>query len=246
MKPRVELSGLGHYCVCTIVSAKDLEKASKFLQTSIVVEQEKNKRWHLDLGRYHPFGLEGSMCFLDKDLDVEEIKIGWYPGRLRDAMITHYYLSRAISFDSDVSDSPALSGDFLEVMASQSSQGWCVGANFGNDIWDVIENPIFSDLLPQINADIRNWWQDDSGSEMLGQYTTVFNGREGLTLQVYQPTGNGLWIVGSRKIDGCYGYQFMDHNTDTSHQAFAHILSLCIILKHCRDFIAQNHYQAVK
>lgn len=242
MKPRVELSGLGHYGVCTIISNPDFKKAIELLKKYQEKLQKlgKEEDWQLDINSYSRFGLDRCMNFLENDLEAPEIKIGWNPKKIYQAIETHCHLARKASFGSSFEETRNLSGDFLEVMASHCENGWFVAANFGTDIWDVIENPAFRKLLPQINSNIQKWWQDMYGSKMDGQYSTVFNGRCGLVLQVYQPLGNGLWIAGDRQFDGCSDYQFTSHNTDTSQQAFSHILSLCIILKYCREFIAQN------
>lgn len=246
MKPRVELSGLGYYGVCTVISRKDLEHAVELLKKrqERLLEQGKDKEedWgNLDLNLWHPFGLDRSMRFLTKEPDAPEVKLGWNPNSLPQAMETHYFLATKASVGTSFEEKRDLTGDFLDISASPSSgQGWFVRANFGDVIWDVIENPAFPEMLPQINSDIQKWWQDMYGSEMSAQYATRPLGRNGPVLSIYQPIGSGLWIAGDRQIEGLSGYQLHDHNTDTGYQAFAHVLSLCIILKHCRDFIAKN------
>jgi hypothetical protein len=124
----------------------------------------------------------------------------------------------------------------LEVDSGRATNGWYVGANFGAGVWDIIESPKFTPLLPKINADIRKWWEDQSGRKEWAQYTTVFDGKDGLTLQVYQPGSKGLWIAGSRNsCNSCGLYQLVDHNTDSWRDAIAHVLSLSIVLKYCRE-----------
>jgi len=224
---RTELSGVGHYGVCTVVFRDDLEKLLALLSSSPVSEGWEN----FELDPWKPMGFNGSFQILTKDQAEPEIKLAWYPGRLSDALVSHGLLMRGMASFTEKGKSPRA----LEVFSAKTSSDWHLQADFGDDIWDVIESSDFAKILPKINAEIRSWWEDQSGVPELGQYTIVFGGRNGPTLQVYQPRGSGLWICGSRH--GGSSHQLTDHNTDSSRDCFAHVLSLCMILKHCRAVI---------
>jgi hypothetical protein len=218
---RTEMSGVGHYGICTIVPRDGLEKLLVLFSGLPISESWEN----LDFDPWKPMGFGGSLRVLDKDPLEPEIKLAWSPGILSNAMVSHSLLMRGKeTFGEEVKNSGA-----LEVYLAKTSSGWCLQADFGDDIWDVIECPEFTEVLPKINAEIRFWWEDQSGMPRPGQYATVFDGQCGPTLQVYQPRGDGLWVAGSRnrRTGGCSQRQLTDHNTDSSRDCLL-TCSLCV------------------
>lgn len=234
MNIRTELSGVGNYVVCSIIDRALLENIIQKFRQALKLDRhdpELDKWCNLDLERFRSFGLNDSLYVETKDDNDPVVRLLWRPDRLADALKSIGWLMKLASFIG-TRPNTAVQGDGLEVYPIRSDNGWTVYANFGGSIWDIIEDQEFQEQLPQINADIRKWWEDHNGEVTLGQYTTVFRGKDGPTLQVYQPSGSGLWICGCRLSN--YEYQFVDHNTDHYVQAFSHVISLCIILKHCR------------
>lgn len=232
---RVEFSGYGHYGICTILDRQDLISIIDEIRG---LEQYQDAWANLDYPDYlnRPMGFDSALWPIHADSLClgPDVRLAWRPGKIG-AAIRSYQLLYQIARSRGMQASQADMGERnLYLIAGPATDNWFVQASFGHQIWDVIERPDFSDLLPVINADIRCWCEDQSGTLELGRYTTVFAGRDGLTLQVHQPDGNGLWIVGSRRHSNSSGYQLTDHNTDCASHAMAHIVSLCTILKHCR------------
>ncbi|MBP9855936.1 MAG: hypothetical protein KBC48_01335 [Candidatus Pacebacteria bacterium] len=221
-----EFSGIGNYGVCTIIPRDILENSMDMLQKS-----SRGENWeNFDLNHYRPLGIKN--CFrIISEQDEFKVKLSWLSHHLADALRSHglLMLCAAELMTKD------RSGAGLEIHSAQISNGWCLQANLGDQIWDVMESPKISEILPQINSEIRTWWEDQEGVARHGQYAIIFSGKDGLTLQINQPTGNGVWVAGSRKSDNTN--QITDHNTDTSFQCFAHVLSLCVVLKHCRKVV---------
>lgn len=235
MLVRTELAGYGHYVVCTIIPRVILEKVVELLLVSSLAKDWENK----EFDHSAPTGCTGfgnSLYIETKDESDPEVKLIWYPHRLAKALDSAWLLQKiayVLKYDNPSwkSLNPGLMS--LEVSAGESSgPGWFARANFSEAVWDVIESPSFPGLIPAINRDIQNWWEDQRGCRVRGQYLTFFQGRDGPTIHVYQPDGNGLWIEGSRQTNT--DYQLCDHNTDCFRHAFIHVLSLCIVLDHCR------------
>jgi len=223
---RTELSGVGHYGVCTIVQRDELGKLFELLSSSPINDDWQN----FELDPWKPTGFNGSFRILTKDQAEPEVKLAWRPGYTSDALVSHGLLMRGKASFEEVVENPRS----LEVYPAKTPSDWHLQADFGGDIWKVIESPGFPKILPKINAEIRSWWEDQSGSPESGQYAAVFDGQYGKTLQVDQ-RGGGVWIAGSRKSR--YAHHLADHNTDSSRDCFAHVISLCVILKHCRTVI---------
>ena len=160
---RTELSGCGHYGVCTIVPRDVLEK---LMESFVHLSSSANTDWdnwsNLDLDPWKPFGINGSWRFLTKDDQESEVRLAWDPGHLGDALISQNMLMRFASIVSDGKETKA--GANLEICTGRMSEGWFAQANLGDDIWKVIESSDFPNLLPKINADIRHWWEDQSAS----------------------------------------------------------------------------------
>lgn len=232
---RVEFSGYGHYGICTILDRQDLISIIDEIRG---LEQYQDSWANLDYPDYlnRPTGFDSALWPIPADHHSLEanVRLGWRPGKLGAAIRSHQLIWHMASSRGMQASQPELGESNLYLIAGPTANGWFVQASFGNPIWDVIERSDFIGLLPQINADIRSWCEDQSGTREDGQYTTVFTGRDGPTLQVYQPDGDGLWIVGSRQHSNSSGYQLTDHNTDCATHATAHIVSLCTILKYCR------------
>ncbi|MEX0910327.1 MAG: hypothetical protein WDZ73_01060 [Candidatus Paceibacterota bacterium] len=206
----------------------DLPAMVEFLQ--------KRKDWeNPEFEPYKPIGFDGSLTTLDlEDGQSEEICWGWNPRRIENSMESHTLLSQMHKMLNRKVKNPG--GMWLEgVACAMSSRGWAVGANFSPAVWNIIESQAFQEWLPTINENIQKWWEDQTWSRQRAQYTTVFDGRDGPTLQVYQPAGNGLWICGCRNDSYSQQYQITDHNTDTPLLALGHVVSLCTILKFCRQ-----------
>ncbi len=231
----VELSGLGHYGVCTIVPPDLLRALRDMIENSAHAAKFKSS-----ISETGPFGVDEALrpnFYGDKE---EALKVIWIPGKLEGAMLSHEILRQCASLLEPQSPLPVDDKTLtLEVAVGRSgSDGWYVHARFSAPVWDVIEGPFFPEILPHINREIRDWWEDYNGWRGKRECTTLFKGRDGPTLQIYQSSGNGLWIAGSRK-DRELGqeFQFYDHNTDYHAQAFAHIIGLCFVLKHCRQSV---------
>ncbi|MFA6081862.1 MAG: hypothetical protein WC773_00390 [Patescibacteria group bacterium] len=125
----------------------------------------------------------------------------------------------------------------LQVDINEITRGYRVAANFDPVVWDVIEHAGFKGLLPAINTHIRHWFEEFADGREDGQYTTVFNGKDGPTLMFYPPsTSRGVWISGSRE-PGIDGHQLYDHNTDGALDVMGHLVALCTVLDHCRKAI---------
>ncbi len=226
-----ELSGFGHYGIWSIVPYPVLEE---FLKIS-----KRFPEWEypdfLNRGTTRT-GIKASLINYNLD-DGPGIRLGWLPFNIAKSMESISLLGRvAQSLSDQEKRRESLSKPILELVAEPMSKndGWNVKANFGDPIWDIIESADFPFSLSKINKRIQLWWQDLYNDHVSGQYASVFNGVDGLTLQIYQPSGNGLWMVGSRQHSGG-SYQICDHNTDSSTDALAHVYALCVILDHCRQ-----------
>lgn len=241
MKITVELAGWGHYGLCSVVSRASLEQALEKIDRRRQRAEEKGIQdfsdgdWgDLTAGLAGKYSIGPDNCLkLCNTKDGDKIKLVWRHDTLRQAMLSHDLL-HCILLDFNSEDE---TGNGLEVEVGAAQQGWFVRANFGPDIWQVIEDSVFPSLLSErINPEIRKFFEDNYDGDMgPGQYGTVHQGINGLSLQLYQPVGSGVWIVGSRQKS--FGYQFVDHNTDCSFQALAHIFSLCVVQKHCRELL---------
>lgn len=235
---RTELSGLGHYGVCSIIPRSAVPGLISTIQN--FHEDVRQGTWEnpdFDTNPWRPTGLDGSFHVLQNESE-NEIRLCWRPNKLRGCLHSLQLLHLTNPEVSSAADKPTLQDQILEIAVDSLDPEWGISANFGDPIWGVIEQETFEQsILPAINVEIRSWWEDLANSPQQGEYGTVFNGKDGLTLQIYQPCGDGLWISGSRG-DRCSKYQLNDHNTDTALQAFAHVLSLCFVLKHCRAVLA--------
>lgn len=225
---RTEFSGLGHYGVCTIIGSESTEELSKILSRILPEGAWRNPEFE----EYHSLGYDDSLRQIESK-NAGEMVLSWDPRKTSSiksagkiTSIIHMLLLRpneVLARDTGMN---------MEIHAGQSDDHWFVFANFSPKVWDVIESERFNEILPAINSDIERWWDDQTGRKHTSKYVTVFDGRDGPTLQVYQPDGSGLWVSGSRKIND--GYQIHDHNTDTGFQAMSHVIALCTILKHVR------------
>jgi hypothetical protein len=235
---RTEFSGLGHYGVCTILPHQDFDRLVR-LVGRMLAEIRRGEWENADVGpsSIGTTGIERCFRLLPTPNDTE-ICLGWVPNKLEWALHSLGLLMEAASYEArDKKQFPAHNPELtLEVCPTRSTNGWLVRANLSDQVWEVIEGPVFPALLPRINSFIQKWQEDQTGQQSFSEYTTLFGGRDGPTLQIYQPVSNGLWIVGCRTRDQvCSGWQFTDHNTDTARQAFAHIISLCAVLHYCRE-----------
>ncbi len=246
MRIRTEFSGVGNYGICFIMQRAYFDRLLK-----VVKESNLKKEWeNIDLdGPGSLLGIGGALVLLDRyGEEKSEVKIGMVPRAIEDAVESASILFGADSHCEAVdetksgkpSEQPLVPEASLAVRFARATNGWCVRADFTAAVWNVIESLSMNDLLPAINADQRKWWEDQSGLATPAQYTTVFTGRRGRTIQVYQPKGNGLLIAGSRQTDGLSESQITDRHTDTAYLAFGHIISLCTILKHCRLFLGEK------
>lgn len=190
----------------------------------------------LDFDKDNRTGLDQSLICLNQPNYGEEpgdIQLGWDPGKIESAMQSLNILDVCLPY-SERSRRPD-SAD-LVVSISMRERGWNVLANFGEPIWDVIEQPFFVELLPEINVDLRRFWEVQSGRERPGQYTTVFDGLHGKTIQVCLPSTNCPTLSGSRNHTG--EYQMRNEYADSVRDAHTLVFSLGLILNSCRQHLA--------
>ena len=232
-----ELSGRGYYGICSIVPRQIVPQLMENISNLRPEAKELYGLWSkpdFDSDPWGRTGLDESLKCLATDNESDNIRLGWIPGKIRQALISMELLE--LCNDQDFkSRLDQLKEPVLEITVGQGNNGWFVRANLGYPIWDIIEGSNFSkDVLPTIKQRIQYFWEDQSGSCYKNSMsnTVVHDGVNGKTLQLYHPIGNGLWITGSRK--DFMGYQLTDHNTDTHIQAFAHIYGLCVVLDECR------------
>lgn len=228
-----KLSGLGHYCLCSVLSFDLLYRAMELISRSPDFGRWKN----LEVDVWHPFGLDGAFRYVHEGPEKEAV-LGWDPRDPENAMLSHHLLAKCLSVikagESTGEDNADEKGMSLEVYPGKTSDGWFVQANLSDAVWDVIEGPVFVKIVDKINGDICRWWEDQNGRSESGRYVILFDGKDGPTLQINQPGSGGTWIVGSRLSNNTSGYQFSDHNTDWYLQALSHIVSLCFVLDHCK------------
>lgn len=239
-----EFSGYGEYALCTIIHREAFSKAISFL-----VEQGPKlgiEPWS-DEVIDAPWRRCGSNDCLHRLQDLEKGKedfvyLGWNPRKVEDTVksISQLFFALRVIDEQQFPLFDCLENAALQVTVSYTSGGYAVRADFTPAVWNVIEEGHFEKaLLPAINQDLRRWFEEGDNCSKPGQYGTVFDGKNGLTLSFYQPTGNGLWIAGSRSsMDQVH--QLTDHNTDHAIEALGHIIALCIVLKHCRQYLMQK------
>lgn len=233
-KIRVELSGLGHYGICTIMPRALFQQCAAMIDRSAF-----SKDWYYSSDHHNlRSGINGSLRLLNPYQATEEVRLGWLPNRLADASRSHGQLmmvARAISADEEIDFDNGKTGRDLVVDCGIGASGWYNKANFGDEVWDVIEGPLFPDLLAgDISTAVGLWYEDHRGIEKRRPTGTLFEGRDGLTLQLDQDASHGTWIVGQRKTHFLADHQFHDHNTDCLEDVLGHIFSLCTVLKYCR------------
>jgi len=189
-----ELSGYGHYGVCTLLNPDEVEKIfTNPTYQGLLKDWERQETM-----QFYGSGPTGpEICFWRLPVDDQPIiKLGWRPGKIREAMLAHSLLNRfqyAEEFDHKANMENFKQSRGLTLGINKHETGWHVRASFGSPIWDVIETEEFqTNQLPKINADLRAWWEDQSNTAMYGQYTTVPNGIHGPTLQIYHPGTGGL------------------------------------------------------
>lgn len=241
-----ELSGRGHYGVCSVLprsSVPDLmERMGKF-RSEI---KEKYGSWtktNFDVDPWGRTGLEGSLFCLDTTGENEEIRLGYVPSKFDLAFTSLELLNLCNDLEKqrDSRKERMPSEAILEVYVGRCSHGWGVKANFGDPVWDVIESDHFAtELLPVVKLRLQQLWEDWTGNDFRHSMSNTFV-RDGVSsrgIQIYHPMGNGLWIEGSRNTYN--SYQLIDHNTDTPRDAFAHIYALCVVLDLCRKHIESS------
>lgn len=239
MKILTELSGFGHYGVCSIISADQLDR----MLTNFPKHLEG---WELSQPD-RITGIDASLWRLtDLDENEDTCRYAWRPDKLHAAMRSIGILDRLSPGFEDFNvnlkagkedEQTFLASNSLNFSISRNENGWHVRGSFGYQIWDVIESDYFSsDLLPRVVRELELYWEDQNGRSQRMPNTFVHDGAEGKTLQIYHPVGNGCWISGARKKRG--DHQLCDHNTDYEAQAFGHIFGLCLVQKYCREHLA--------
>lgn len=246
MKILTELSGYGHYGICSHLPSDidDLVKANERHPTL--------SRWETSPSG-DVFGIDYSLWRLRDTLDEEQedqstFRVAWRPSQLAGAMQSigalGMVLPEAPSFEERYKLLQEENERFKQSLGlafsiHRNENGWHVRASFGEPIWDVIETDLFAkEAMPKVIRDLELFWEDQDGYKRRLHSTCVHDGVDGKTLQIYHPSGNGLWISGSRKYYD--DHQLTDHNTDCFDQAFAHVYGLCVVLKYCREEIAKN------
>ena len=238
-----ELSGRGHYGVC---SALDRSEAPELTERIEGLTPEAKKRFgswtkpdfHLDpWGRT---GIDDSLFCLDTTNKDKQIRLGWVPYKIELALRSLQLLEMCCPLmeQRKSRESRLPTEAILEVNVGKLDRGWNVKANFGEPIWKIIEDERFSaDLLPVVKLRLQQFWEDRTGFDYRHSMSNTFS--RGRYLQIYHPVGNGLWIEGHPNETG--EFQLIDHNTDNSEQAFAHIYALCVVLDECRKEIERKN-----
>jgi hypothetical protein len=173
----------------------------------------------------------------EEDQEQEMLCLGWNLQNGADSFDSISRLLHILWVMQESAPSIARSRDFmgLTVHITRTTNGYGVGANFSEAVWELIESPfyMFEQIeLPLINREIQCAFEEKVNKPVPGQYATIFEGRDGATLQILQPHGSGVWIAGSHKK--AFEYQLTDHNTDTSLQALMHVIGLCTVRTHAR------------
>lgn len=226
MEIRTELSEVGRSVVQTVIDRGVLEGVTGFL-----IDSPKTQEWcypEMDMPT------TGVKLAFWHDPGDDEVKLIWRPGLMLEALRSQSLLMSYRPLGLSTCDHSKTSEVALEVYPV-CGQDFRVWANFSPRAWDLIESQEFLECLPAINRELQLWWEDQVGVSKAGyQMVNVFEGRTGTNLMVYQPVGSGLWISGNRDQNP----QVVDHNTATTQEAFAHVLSLCLVLKSLREMMA--------
>jgi hypothetical protein len=242
MISQTEFSGYGNFGVCTFVHKQAFEKALEWLSSGDA--RLKIEPWDPEI-LYDPWKRSGiGQCarrLQEREKERGDIYcLGWNPLKNAECIRSMAQLSFILR---QVGEEPFPIPEWLGLSMSISSHpnGYAMGADFTDATWDVIESGSFSEtVLSSINRDIRCWFEERVNYPVEGQYGSLFRGLDGPTLQIYQPSSNGVWISGSRKC-GAGSHQLTDHNTDTPDDAMGHVIGLCTVLKHCRECAAGIH-----
>lgn len=231
-----DFSGLGYANICTYISARTYEAASRSI---IELSRDTDIPWtssEIDL-RAGFVGYDRSLRRLTNKESAETVCLGWRPGLIDSAIKSIVKLSKM---------SNCLSGDPFKVAVDTELP--CLGISFRNTrdvnadfedgVWGVIESEAFStDVLSAINADYRKWLENNDNYPQECRPVTISGDSGSVMLQICQPTGSGVLIDGSRIPPDKLGHQLSDHNTDDDLQTLGHVVGLCFVLKHCRQAI---------
>lgn len=236
----VELSGFGHYGIKSVIHQETFLKAIEAVQSRNDVAGWEDPRPE---GNVHTcFGFNNSLRVWPSESSPELLDIFWLPEYIGDAMRSHTLLTElcwyvanqegnTYTYSSDI----VANDELVAEIEARARSPWAVRANFGPDIWDVIEGPLFERVVPDINADIRSWWQDSENYAAPGQYVTVFDGTYGRTIDIHYPGYNGISMSGTRNGDGLATHQLIDDHTTSIRDTLAHIFFLCTVQKYCRE-----------
>jgi hypothetical protein len=240
--PLTEFSGYGRYGICTYVHSQALTRAVAWLAENDRTEKNANTIWDKDIVTDSRIRIGNNECLhrlerKEEDQEQEMLCLGWNLQNGADSFDSISRLLHILWVMQESAPSIARSRDFmgLTVHITRTTNGYGVGANFSEAVWELIESPfyMFEQIeLPLINREIQCAFEEKVNKPVPGQYATIFEGRDGATLQILQPHGSGVWIAGSHKK--AFEYQLTDHNTDTSLQALMHVIGLCTVLKYCR------------
>lgn len=112
----------------------------------------------------------------------------------------------------------------------KATRGVSLQAWLAPSIWEVLRDPLFieSPELEAARLHLRNWTADVAGREER-QTITIFDGREGRTLQIMTQGSKELTLCGgenTRVAFGTFPMQLSDHNCDCWQDAYGLLLGL--------------------
>ncbi len=175
------------------------------------------------------------------DAHPDWISLHWKPNQIDDCLKSYSKLRRV--FDHAYQDAhdghlplahlQTLTKPALALNCELPSRGYIIQASFSPPVWELLDKRHGAVLEP-VNEVVRTYWEEHLNREMPGQYGTVWQGSEGVILQMMHPVGSELSIAGAQK-PRTGPFQLTDHNTDTPEQALAHIIAMCAVVAVCKE-----------
>lgn len=228
-----ELSGYGVGGLCSRVSEEAFLRANEEI---LPRRQDIGQGWCGSLNwQSGRAGYFGSLCRLEAMETPGTVCLGWNPNsqyafdsikRLQWAL--EYLKGESLSIDRQ---------DGLPCMSISLVSGFDVCADLETEVWDIVESGEFATVLvPLINRDIQLWYENLTNRPCSHVALAALLGPSETHIQIKHPDLDGILIGGGRNPKG-NSHQLTDHNTDTLAQAIDHVVSLCYLLKRCREVI---------